>query len=54
MACSDVELLIVLANLASGGRSGESCACPGVVWMVVVWEPPIWSMSVRQLEGWAD
>jgi hypothetical protein len=32
----------------------ESCACPGVASRVVVWEPLVWSSSVRQLEGWAD
>jgi hypothetical protein len=36
------------------GRRDESCACPGAASRVVVWEPLIWSLFVRQLESWAD
>jgi hypothetical protein len=45
---------VVLTNLASGGRRGESCARPGVTTRVALWKPLVWSSSVRQLEGWAD
>jgi hypothetical protein len=54
MAHSVAELMVVLANLASGGRCGKSCACPGAASRVVVWEILVWSSSVRQLEGRAD
>jgi hypothetical protein len=54
MVHSDTELMVVLTNLASGGHRGESCACQGAVSRVVVWDPFVWSSSVRQLEGWAD
>jgi hypothetical protein len=46
--------LVILTNLTSGGRRGESFACPGAISREVVWEPLVWSSSVRQLEGWAD
>jgi hypothetical protein len=42
-----VELMVVLTNLTSGGRRGESCACPGAASRVVVWEPLIRSSSAR-------
>jgi hypothetical protein len=49
---NDMELMVVLTNLASGeGRRGESYAYPGAASRVVVWEPLIWSSSVRQLES---
>jgi hypothetical protein len=51
MVYNTMELLIILANLTSGRCRGESCACPGVVSRVVVWEPLVWLSSVRQLEG---
>jgi hypothetical protein len=54
MACSVVELMVVLENLAFGGHRGKSCACPGAALRVVVWELLVWSSSVRRLEGWAD
>jgi hypothetical protein len=54
MAHSDVELMVVLENLAFGGRRGESCARPGEALRVVVWELLVWSSSIRRLEGWAD
>jgi hypothetical protein len=54
MVYSDTELMVVLTNLASGGRRGESCACPGATSRVVIWEPLVWSSSVRQFESWAD
>jgi hypothetical protein len=54
MAHSVVELMVVLANLSSGGRRGASCAHPGAASRVVVWELLVWSSSVRRLEGWAD
>jgi hypothetical protein len=36
MTHSVVELMVVLENLASGGRRGESCDCPGAASRVVV------------------
>jgi hypothetical protein len=51
---SVMESTAVLANLASGGRRGESCVCPGAASRVVTWELLVWSPSVRLLEGWAD
>jgi hypothetical protein len=33
-----VQLTVVLTNLASGGRRGGSCACPGVALRVVALE----------------
>jgi hypothetical protein len=54
MVYSATELMVVLTNLASGGRRGESCACPRAVLRVVVWEPLVWSSSVHQLKGWTD
>jgi hypothetical protein len=54
MAHSVMELIAVLANLASGGRRGKSCARPGAASRVAVWELLVWSPSVRRLEGWAD
>jgi hypothetical protein len=47
MAHSVVELMVLLANLDSGGRRGKYCACPGAVSRVVVWELLVWSSSVR-------
>jgi hypothetical protein len=46
-----VEWMVVLENLASGGRCGESCACPGAASRVTTWELLIWFPSVRRLEG---
>jgi hypothetical protein len=40
--------------LLLAGRHGESCACLGAASRVVVWEPLVWSLSVRQVEGWAN
>jgi hypothetical protein len=54
MAHSVAELTTVLANLAPGGRRGESCICPGVASRVAAWELPVWLSSVRRLEGSAD
>jgi hypothetical protein len=54
MAHSVVESMVVLTNLASGGRRGVSCACPGAASRVAVWELLVWSSFVRRLEGWAD
>jgi hypothetical protein len=54
MAHNVVELMVFLENLASGGRRGESCDCPGAASRVVARELLIWSPSVRLLEGWAD
>jgi hypothetical protein len=54
MAHNVVELMVVLANLASGRCRGESCARPGVASRVAVWELLVWLPSVRRLEGWAD
>jgi hypothetical protein len=54
MVCSAAEWMIVLTNLASGGRRGESCACPGLISRAVVWVPLVRLLCVRQLEGWAD
>jgi hypothetical protein len=54
MALSVVELMVVLEDLASGGRRGKSGACPGAASRVVVRELLVWSPSVRRLEGWAD
>jgi hypothetical protein len=51
---SAMEWIVVLTNLASGGRRGESCACPRAISRAVVWEPLVWSLCMRQLEGWAD
>jgi hypothetical protein len=54
MAHSVLELMVVLENLASGGRRGDSYACPGAASRVATWELLVWSPSVRRLEGWAD
>jgi hypothetical protein len=54
MANNAVELIAVLANLALVRRHGVSCPRPGVASRVVVWELPVWSPSVRWLEGVAD
>jgi hypothetical protein len=54
MAHSVVESTVVLANLASGGRRGESCACPGAASRVVARELLVWSLSIRLIEGRAD
>jgi hypothetical protein len=54
MAHSAIKLMVVLANLASGGRRGESCACLGATSRVAAWELLVWSPSVRRLGGWAD
>jgi hypothetical protein len=54
MAHSVIESTVVLANLASSGCRGESCACPGAASRVVVRELLVWSPSVRLLEGRAD
>jgi hypothetical protein len=54
MAHSAVELMVVLTNLAPVGHCGESCARPGAASRVVVWELPVWSSSVRWLDGAAD
>jgi hypothetical protein len=54
MAYSVAELTVVRTNLAPAARRGESCACPGAASRVAVWEPLVWSSSVRQLKGWAD
>jgi hypothetical protein len=50
MVFSATEWMAVLANLASGGCRGESCACPGAVSRVMSWEPLVWSLPMR----WAD
>jgi hypothetical protein len=54
MVCSATEWMVVLTNLASGRRRGESCACPGAISRAVVWEPLVWPFCMRQLMGWAD
>jgi hypothetical protein len=54
MAHSVMELIVVLVNLASGGRRGESCARLGAASRVAAWDLLVWSPSVRRLEGWAD
>jgi hypothetical protein len=54
MVYNTMEWVAVLANLASGGARGESCAYPGAASRVVVWEPLVWSWSVRRLGGHAD
>jgi hypothetical protein len=54
MAHSVVELMVVLKNLASGGRRGESCGCPGAASRVMARELLVWSPSVCLLKGWAD
>jgi hypothetical protein len=54
MTHSFIEWTIVLENLASSGRHGESCACPEATSRVAVWELLVRSPSVRRLEGWAD
>jgi hypothetical protein len=54
MAHGVVELIVVLANLAPGGRRGESCTHPGAASRVAVWELLVWSPSVRRLEGSAN
>jgi hypothetical protein len=54
MAHNTVELMVVLENLASGGRHGKSCACPGAASTVATRELLVWSPSVCRLEGWAD
>jgi hypothetical protein len=46
--------MVVLMNLASSGRRGESCARLGATSRVALWKPLVWSSSVRQLEVWAD
>jgi hypothetical protein len=51
---SATEWMVVLTNLSSGGCRGESCACPGAASRVMSWEPPVRSLRMRQLEGWAD
>jgi hypothetical protein len=51
MAHSVMESTAVLANLASGGRHGASCARLGAASRVVVWELLVRSSSVRRLEG---
>jgi hypothetical protein len=48
MAYSAVELVVVLMNLAPGGRRGESSACPRAASRVVVWAPPA-RVTVRML-----
>jgi hypothetical protein len=53
LAHSVVELMVVLENLASGGRRGESCDS-GAASTVVARELLVWFPSVRLLEGWAD
>jgi hypothetical protein len=54
MVHSVMESTAVLANLASGGRRGEFCACPGAASRVATWELLVWSPSVQRPEGWAD
>jgi hypothetical protein len=54
MVYSATECMVVLMNLASGGRRGESCARPGATSRVALWKPLVWSSSIRQLEGWAS
>jgi hypothetical protein len=54
MAHSVLVLMVVLENLASGGRRGKSYACPGAALRVAAWELLVWSPSVRRLKGWAD
>jgi hypothetical protein len=54
MAHSVVELMVVLANLASGRRRGESCARPAAASRVVVWELLVWLPFVRRFEGSTD
>jgi hypothetical protein len=53
-AHSVVESMVVLENLASVGRHGESCAYLGAASRVATWELLVWSPFVRRLEGWAD
>jgi hypothetical protein len=53
MGHSVVELMVVLENLTSGRRRGESCDCPGAALRVAAWELLVWSPSVRLLEGQA-
>jgi hypothetical protein len=54
MAHNIMKLMVVLENLASGGRHGKSCACPGAASRVATWELLVWSPSIRRLESWAD
>jgi hypothetical protein len=54
MAHNVVELTVVLTNLASGGRRGESCDRPGVASRVVARQLLVCSPSIRRFEGWAD
>jgi hypothetical protein len=54
MAHRVMELMVVLANLASGGRHGESCALPGAALRVAVSELLVWLLFVRRLKGWAN
>jgi hypothetical protein len=54
MAHSVVELMVVLENLASGGRRGESRACQEATSRVAAWELLVRSPSVCRLEGWDD
>jgi hypothetical protein len=54
MAHNVVELMVVVENLASGGRRGESCACSEATSRVAAWKLLVWSPSVCRLEGWAD
>jgi hypothetical protein len=54
MAHSVVELIVILMNLASGGRRGESCVRLGVASRVAAWELLVWSPSVCRLEGSAE
>jgi hypothetical protein len=48
------ELMVVLVNLASGGRRGEPCARLGAASRVVAWELLVWLPSVRRFEGSTD
>jgi hypothetical protein len=41
MAHGVVELMVVLTNLASVGRRGESCTRLGAASRVAVWELPV-------------
>jgi hypothetical protein len=54
MAHSVLVLMVVLENLASGGRRGKSYACPGAALRVAAWELLVWSPSIRRLKAWAD
>jgi hypothetical protein len=54
MAYSVAELMVVLENLAPGGRRGESCTRPGAASTVATWGLLVWSPPVRRLVGSID